>query len=156
MRPLSHRKRLRGAEKWRSVRPCQRRAVPRHLRLLLRERADRAHARQALRGDGVRTLARSVMPGRYSSQFSRGAQMAVNALRIRRLELIDGQIRHIKPHFAIRPSITQELATAICAPLGNCVGFVEEAFDHSETCLSETTRAKQYPVHYRIKQNTWR
>ena len=46
--------------------------------------------------------------------------MAVNALRIRRLELLDGQIRHIKPNMAIRRSITRELATAICAPLENC------------------------------------
>jgi len=46
--------------------------------------------------------------------------MAVNALRIERLEFIDGQIRHIKSNMSNRPSVIRELATAICAPLENC------------------------------------
>ena len=46
--------------------------------------------------------------------------MAVNALRLGRFELIDGQIRHLKPNMANRPSMIRELATAICAPPEKC------------------------------------
>ena len=62
--------------------------------------------------------------------------MAVNALRIRSLELIDGQIRHIDPNMAIRPSITRELATAICAPLENCEDTIFDVTSHKHFLLA--------------------
>jgi hypothetical protein len=46
--------------------------------------------------------------------------MPVNSDRVGAVELIDGQICHIRPNMAKRPSLIREFAIAICAPLENC------------------------------------